>query len=78
MTTAFVLSGGAALGAVQAGMIGALVEAAVTVRAENPVHGSYQQSCHPSRPAVMITGQVPAVRLPPDHAGGLMAAAVPA
>jgi hypothetical protein len=27
---------------------------------------------------VMITDHVPAVRLPPDHAGGLMAAAVPA
>ena len=30
------------------------------------------------RPAVMITGHVPAVRLPPDHADDLMAAAVPA
>src|SRR5258706_8783426 len=49
-----------------------------TVRAENPVHGSNQQSCSPSRPAVMITGHVPAVRLPPHHAGRLIAAAVPA
>ena len=30
------------------------------------------------RPAVMITGHVPAVRLPPDHADDHMAAAVPA
>jgi len=29
------------------------------VRAENPVHGSDQQSCSPSRPAMMITNQVP-------------------
>src|SRR6266516_8045315 len=48
------------------------------VRAENRVRGFDQQSCSPSRPAVMITDHVPAVRLPPDHAGGLMAAAVPA
>jgi transposase len=48
------------------------------VRAENPAHGSDQQSCSPGRPAVMITDHVPAVRLPPDHAGGLMASAVPA
>jgi hypothetical protein len=45
---------------------------------ENPVHRSDQQSCAPRRPAVMITDHVPAVRLPPDHAGGLMAVAVPA
>jgi putative transposase len=48
------------------------------VRAENPVRGSDQQSCSPGRPAVMITDHVPAVRLPPDHAAGLMASAVPA
>ena len=48
------------------------------VRAENPVHGSDQQSCSPSRPAAMITDHVPAVRVPPDHAGYRMAAAVPA
>ena len=48
------------------------------VRAENPVHGSDQQSCSPSRPAVMITNHVPAVRLPPDHTGRRVAAAVPA
>jgi hypothetical protein len=48
------------------------------VRAEDRVRGFDQQSCSPSRPAVMITAHVPAVRLPPDHAGGLMAAAVPA
>jgi hypothetical protein len=48
------------------------------VRAENPVHGSDQQSCPACRPAVMITDHVPAVRLPPDHARGLMAAVLPA
>ena len=34
------------------------------MRAENPIHGSDQQACHPSRLTVMITGHVPAVRLP--------------
>jgi putative transposase len=48
------------------------------VRAENPIHGSDQRSCSPSRPAVMIIDHVPAVRLPPDHAGGRTAAAVAA
>src|SRR4029450_11878144 len=48
------------------------------VRAENPVHSSDQRVCSPGRPAVMITDHVPAVRLPPDHAGDLMAATVPA
>ena len=33
------------------------------VRAENRVCGFDQQSCSPSRPAVMITGHVPAVRV---------------
>ena len=37
-----------------------------------------QLVCSPSRPAVMITDHVPVVGLPADHAGGLMAAAVPA
>jgi hypothetical protein len=50
----------------------------IPVRAENLVRSSDQQSCSPSRAAVVITDHVPAVRLPPDHAGGLMAAAVPA
>jgi hypothetical protein len=54
------------------------VPQAAPVRAENLVRSCDQQSCPPSRPAVMITGHVPAVRLPPDHAVGLMAAAVPA
>ena len=36
------------------------------VRAENPVHGSDQQSCCPSRPTVMITDHVPAVHVLPD------------
>ena len=48
------------------------------VRAENPVHGSDQQSCSPGPPAVMITDHVPAVRVPPDYATGRVAAAVPA
>jgi hypothetical protein len=42
-----------------------------------PVHGSDQQDCRPSRLTVMITDHVPAVRLPPDHADGVLAAAVP-
>src|ERR1022692_3557631 len=50
----------------------------LTVRAENPVHGSDQQSCSSGCPAVMITDHVPALRLPSDHAGGLLVAAVPA
>ena len=33
------------------------------VRADNPVHGSDQHSCPASRPAVMITDHVPAVRV---------------
>ena len=48
-----------------------------TVRAENRVHGSDQKSCSPNRPAVMITDDVPAVRLPLDHTCDLMAAAIP-
>jgi hypothetical protein len=48
------------------------------VRAENLIRGCDQQRCPPCRPAVMITGHVPAVRLPPDHSDDLMAAAVPA
>ena len=50
----------------------------VAVRAENLIRGCDQQRCPPCSPAVMITGHVPAVRLPPDHADDLMAAAVPA
>ena len=49
-----------------------------TVGAENLVHGSDQQSCLLCRRAVMIAGHVPAVRLSPDHAGGLLAADVTA
>jgi hypothetical protein len=48
------------------------------VRAENLVRCCDQQSCPLCRPAMMITGHVPAVRLPPDHADGLMAAAISA
>src|ERR1019366_8249813 len=48
------------------------------VRAENPIHGSDQQSCPPSAPAVMITHHVPEVRLPVDHAGRRVAPALPA
>jgi len=51
--------------------------AAGTVRAENPVHGSDLQGCHPSGLTVRIIGHVPTVRLPPDHAGRRMAAALP-
>jgi len=50
----------------------------IPVRAENVIHGSDQQGCPTSRPAVMITDDVPAVRVPPDHAGRSVAAAVPA
>ena len=39
------------------------------MRAENPIHGSDQQSCPPDAPAVMINHHVPEVRLPVDHAG---------
>ena len=48
------------------------------VRAENRIHGSDQQSCPASRPPVMITDHMPAVRVPPDHTGRRVAAAVPA
>jgi hypothetical protein len=48
------------------------------VRAENLVRGCDQQGCPPCHPVVMITGHVPAVCLPLDHAYDLMAAAVPA
>ena len=49
-----------------------------TVRAENLVHGSGQRSCSPCRSAVMITGHVPAIHVPPDHAASRVAAARPA
>src|ERR1017187_2639783 len=49
-----------------------------TVRAEILVPGRDQQGCSPGRPAVMITDHVPAVRVPPDHAGHSVAPAVPA
>ena len=48
---------------------------AAVVRAENLVHGSDQQSCSPSHPAVMIIDHVPAVHVPPDHAAKGVAAA---
>jgi hypothetical protein len=35
------------------------------VRAENPFRGLDQPVCSPGRLAVMITGHVPAVRVPP-------------
>jgi deazaflavin-dependent oxidoreductase (nitroreductase family) len=53
-------------------------DTAGSVRAENLIRSSDQQSCPPCRPAVMITGHVPAIRLPPDHADDLLATAVPA
>ena len=48
------------------------------VRAENRIHGSDQHSCSPGTLPVMLTGHVPAVPFPPDHAGHRVAAAVPA
>jgi len=44
--------------------------------AEKRIHASEQQSCSPGVPHVMITGHVPAVRAPPDHATNRVAAAV--
>jgi hypothetical protein len=49
-----------------------------TVRAEKVVHGSDQQGCPPGRPAVVIAGHVPAVRVHPEHAGYRVAVPVPA
>jgi hypothetical protein len=49
-----------------------------TVRAENRIHGSDQQSCSPGAPLVIITGHDPAVRVPPYNATSRVAAAVPA
>src|ERR1035441_10446899 len=51
---------------------------ALTVRAENRLHGSDQQSCSPGASPAMITGHVPAVPVPPDHSASRTAAAVPA
>ena len=53
-------------------------DAGEVVRAENLVHGSGQRSCSPCRSAVMITGHVPAIHVPPDHAASRVAAARPA
>src|SRR6266516_2518270 len=53
-------------------LLGGLQErraARAAVRAENLVRGFDQQGCFPGRSAVMITDHVPAVRVPPDHAG---------
>src|SRR6266705_735945 len=52
--------------------------ARLPARAENPIHGSDQQSYPPGAPAVLITHHVPEVRLPADHAGRRVAPAVPA
>src|ERR1039457_6348269 len=49
-----------------------------SVRAENRIHASDQQSCSLGALPVMITGHVPAIPLPPDHATSRVAAAVPA
>src|ERR1019366_408866 len=57
---------------------GPLVFVDETVRAENRIHASDQQSCSLSALAVMITGHVPAVRVPPGYATSRVAAAVPA
>jgi len=48
------------------------------VRVDIYVRGSDQRSCAPVGPPVMITDHVAAVRLPADHACGIMAAALPA
>src|ERR1039457_10301 len=48
------------------------------VRAENLIHGSDQHGCSPDRSTMMISGHVPAVRVPPDHAPSRGAAALPA
>ena len=61
---------------VQVGTV--LLRRRYAVRAENPVHGSDQQSCPPGAPAVMITDHVPAVRVPAAYAAWRVAAAVPA
>jgi hypothetical protein len=50
----------------------------LTLRAENPVRGSDQMSRSPGAPAVMITDDVPAVRVPPDYVTGRVATAIPA
>src|SRR6266516_2057599 len=53
-------------------LLGGLQErraARAAVRTENLVRGFDQQGCFPGRSAVMITDHVPAVRVPPDHAG---------
>ena len=70
-TLAALAQAGAGLGA----DLGRVPGTDLVVRAENHVHRSDQQGCHPSRLIVMITGHVPAVRLPSDHADCLMAAA---
>src|ERR1039458_10374247 len=54
------------------------IEPLEVVRAENRIHGSDQHSCSPGTLPVMLTGHVPAVPFPPDHAGHRVAAAVPA
>src|ERR1035441_4823167 len=46
--------------------------------AENLIHGSDQHSCSSGALPVMLTGHVPAVRFPSDHATSRVAAAVPA
>jgi Bacteriocin-protection, YdeI or OmpD-Associated len=50
----------------------------LAVRAENLIHGSDQHSCSSGALPVMLTGHVPAVRFPPDHATSRVAATVPA
>jgi hypothetical protein len=48
------------------------------VGAENLVHGSDLQGCSLCRLALMIGGHVPALRLSPHYAGGILAANVKA
>src|ERR1022692_3876087 len=63
---------------VQLAVAKALQSRLTAVRAENLVHGSDQHGCLRGHPTVMIIDYVPAVRVPPDHTGCPVAAAVPA
>jgi len=55
-----------------------IIRVPAPVRAENLLRGCDLQGCSTGRLAVMITDHVHAVRLPPDRARVLMAAAVSA
>jgi hypothetical protein len=55
-----------------------LLAGVIVAIAVRGVRTAVRDPCSPGRPAVMITGHVPAVRLAPDHADRHMAAAIPA